>query len=74
MADAEVLTTAGGVAFVRTPEERFAGLDDYPYEPRYVDLDGLQMGYVVVEPDESDEETTTVLLLHGEPTWGYLFR
>ncbi|MYH72457.1 MAG: alpha/beta fold hydrolase [Acidimicrobiia bacterium] len=62
------------MAFVRTPEERFAGLDDYPYEPRYADIDGLRMAYVVVEPDESDEETTTVLLLHGEPTWGYLYR
>ena len=59
---------------MRTPEERFAGLDDYPYEPRYADIDGLRMAYVVVEPDESDEETTTVLLLHGEPTWGYLYR
>ena len=74
MGDVEVLTTAGGVAFVRTPEERFSGIDDYPYEPRYVDVDGLRMAYVVAEPDGASDDTGTVLLLHGEPTWGYLYR
>lgn len=49
-------------------------VSDYPYEPRHVDVDGLQMGYVAAEPNELDEETATILLLHGEPTWGYLYR
>ena len=74
MGDVEVLTTAGGVAFVRTPEERFSGIEDYPHEPGYVDVDGLRMAYVVVEPEGAEEGTGTVLLLHGEPTWGYLYR
>ena len=74
MGDVEVLTTAGGVAFVRTPEERFDVVGDYSYEPRYVSVDGLRMGYVVVEPDGADVDTATILLLHGEPTWGYLYR
>ena len=74
MADAEVLTTSGGVAFVRTPDERFAGIDDYPHEPRYVDIDGLRMAYVTAAPDDAGDGTATVLLLHGEPTWGYLYR
>lgn len=74
MADIEVMTTAGGVEFLRTPEERFAAIDDYPYEARYTDVDGLRMGYVVVEPDDPDDSTASVLLLHGEPTWGYLYR
>lgn len=52
----------------RTPDERFDGLPGYPYEPRYVDLDRLRMHYV----DEGDGEP--VLLLHGEPTWSYLYR
>ena len=60
--------------YVRTPEERFDVVGDYPYEPHYADVKGLRMGYVVVEPDESDEQTATILLLHGEPTWGYLYR
>ncbi len=68
------MTTAGGVAFVRTPEERFAGIDDYPYEPRYVDIDGLRMAYVMAEPEGAGDDTATILLLHGEPTWGYLYR
>ncbi|WP_419850192.1 haloalkane dehalogenase [Candidatus Poriferisocius sp.] len=74
MGDVEVLTTAGGVGFVRTPDERFSGIGDYPYEPGYVDVDGLRMAYVVDEPVDVGDETGTVLLLHGEPTWGYLYR
>ena len=52
----------------RTPDERFAGLLGWPYEPRYVEQDGLRMHYV----DEGGGEP--VLLLHGEPTWGFLYR
>ena len=52
----------------RTPDERFDGLPDWSYEPRYVEQDGLRMHYV----DEGDGET--VLLLHGEPTWAFLYR
>jgi haloalkane dehalogenase len=52
----------------RTPDERFDGLPGWPYEPRYVAQDGLRMHYV----DEGDGEP--VLLLHGEPTWSYLYR
>ena len=58
------------VDFVRTPDERFADLPDWPYEPRYVDVDGLRMAYV----DEGPPDGRTILLLHGEPTWGYLYR
>ena len=68
------MTTAGGVAYVRTPEERFGGIDDYPYEPRYVNIDGLRMAYVMAEPEGAGDGTATILLLHGEPTWGYLYR
>lgn len=56
--------------FVRTPEYRFEDLADFPYEPRYVDIDGLRMAFV----DEGSGEAGTFLLLHGEPTWGYLYR
>ncbi len=52
----------------RTPDERFAGLPGYAFEPRYVEQEGLRMHYV--------EEGTgdPVLLLHGEPTWAFLYR
>jgi haloalkane dehalogenase len=52
----------------RTPEERFASLPGYNFAPHYVEQDGLRMHYV----DEG--EGGPVLLLHGEPTWAYLYR
>jgi haloalkane dehalogenase len=55
---------------LRTPDDRFEGLSGYRFEPRYVDVDGLRMHYV----DEGSRNATPVLLLHGEPTWAYLYR
>ena len=55
-------------AVMRTPEERFSNLPDYPYEPRYVEIEGLRMAYV--EHGAGDP----ILMLHGEPTWGFLYR
>jgi len=52
----------------RTPDERFAGLPDYAFEPRYLEQDGLRMHYV----DEG--AGAPILLLHGEPTWAFLYR
>lgn len=56
----------------RTPEQRFDALEGYAFAPSYVDLDGdldgLRMHYV----DEG--RGSPVLLLHGEPTWAYLYR
>jgi haloalkane dehalogenase len=52
----------------RTPEERFARLPGYSFEPHYIEQDGLRMHYV----DEGEGDP--VLLLHGEPTWAYLYR
>jgi haloalkane dehalogenase len=55
---------------LRTPAERFLNLPDYPFEPRYADISGLRMHYV----DEGPRDASPVLLLHGEPTWSYLYR
>ena len=52
----------------RTPDERFASLPGYDFEPHYVEQEGLRMHYV----DEG--EGAPVLLFHGEPTWAYLYR
>jgi haloalkane dehalogenase len=52
----------------RTPDERFQGLPGYAFEPRYVEQDGLRMHYV--EEGSGDP----VLLLHGEPSWAFLYR
>ncbi|HEY1367037.1 MAG TPA: haloalkane dehalogenase [Gaiellaceae bacterium] len=52
----------------RTPDERFAGLPAFPFTPRYLEQDGLRMHYL----DEGDG--APILLLHGEPTWSFLYR
>ena len=52
----------------RTPDERFEGLPGWDFAPNYAELDGLRLHYI----DEGAGDP--VLLLHGEPTWGYLYR
>ena len=60
---------------LRTPDERFDNLPGYPFQPHYLDVpDGeggsLRMHYV----DEGPAGAAPVLLLHGEPSWSYLYR
>ena len=63
-------TSPSGIDYVRTPDERFDGLDDFAYEPKYGNVDGLRMAYI----DEGPEDAHPILLLHGEPSWSYLYR
>jgi haloalkane dehalogenase len=63
------------VKVLRTPDERFADLPDWRFEPRYVDVPSdaggaLRLHYV----DEGPPGREVVLLLHGEPSWSYLYR
>ncbi|MFT3708664.1 MAG: haloalkane dehalogenase [Archangium sp.] len=56
---------------LRTPDSCFEGLPDFPFAPNFVEVgDGLRMHYV----DEGPRDAPPVLLLHGEPTWSYLYR
>ncbi len=55
---------------LRTPDERFTGLPGYAFEPHYVEVDGLRVHYV----DEGPASAEPVLMLHGEPSWSYLYR
>jgi haloalkane dehalogenase len=55
---------------LRTPDERFADLPGYGFAPHYVEVDGLRIHYV----DEGPRDAAPVLLLHGEPSWSYLYR
>jgi haloalkane dehalogenase len=55
---------------LRTPDERFAALPQYSFTARYVELDGLRMHYV----DEGPPSAAPILLLHGEPSWSFLYR
>ena len=56
------------MAAYRTPDERFAGLPGFPFRPHYLEQDGLRLHYL----DEGAGDP--VLLLHGEPTWSFLYR
>lgn len=60
---------------LRTPDERFSDLPDYPFAPNYHEIDGvdgitLRVHYV----DEGPRSAPPILLLHGEPSWSYLYR
>jgi haloalkane dehalogenase len=55
---------------LRTPDDRFAALPGYPFAPHYLEADGLRIHYL----DEGPAEAAPVLLLHGEPSWSYLYR
>ena len=55
---------------LRTPDSQFERLLDYPFEPNYMDVGGPRMHYVDDGPTDGDP----VLMLHGEPTWSYLYR
>lgn len=63
-------TTTAGVEFVRTPDSCFDNIPSFPYEHKYVEIDGLRQAYVEDGPATADP----VLLLHGQPSWGYLYR
>ena len=55
---------------ITTPEESFANLPDYPFEPNYVSLKGYRVHYV----DEGPKDGKIALLMHGQPSWSYLYR
>ena len=55
---------------LRTPEERFAHIADFPYGPKYIEVGGLRIAYI----DEGPRDAAPILLMHGEPTWSYLYR
>ena len=55
---------------LRTPDERFENLPGFDFEPHYAEIDGLRVHYL----DEGPPGAAPVLLLHGEPSWCYLYR
>jgi haloalkane dehalogenase len=60
---------------LRTPDERFADLPGYPFAPHYLDIpDGHGGALRVHHVDEGDPRAPAVLLVHGEPSWSYLYR
>ncbi len=55
---------------LRTPDERFENLPGFPFEPHYLEVDEIRIHYV----DEGPKDAEVVLLMHGEPSWSYLYR
>jgi len=55
---------------LRTPDERFEKLPDFPYDPHYLEVDGIRLHYV----DEGPKDAEVFLLMHGEPSWSFLYR
>jgi haloalkane dehalogenase len=66
----KLLTMTRRMRVLRTPEDRFAGLPDFGYPPRYAEAGGLRLAYVEAGPPDGEP----VLLLHGEPSWSFLYR
>ena len=68
------------MAVLRTPDVRFRDLPSYPFEPQYAEvvapgIEPLRMHYVAARPaDTGTRDAPVVLLLHGQPTWSYLYR
>ena len=67
-----VCATADEIApgIFRTPESRFENLADFPFHPNYLQIGDYRVHYL----DEGPKGAAPVFLLHGEPTWSYLFR
>ena len=55
---------------LRTPDDRFDDLKDYPFKPNYLIIGNTRIHYI----DEGPKDGQIIYLLHGEPTWSYLFR
>ena len=55
---------------LRTPDDRFKNLPDFPYAPHYVEVDGIRIHYI----DEGPKDAEVILLMHGEPSWSFLYR
>ncbi len=55
---------------LRTPDDRFASLPGFPFAPHYVETGGLRVHYL----DEGPKGAPPILLLHGEPSWSFLYR
>lgn len=60
---------------LRTPDERFENLPDYPFDPNYLTVEDTEGGSLRVHYlDEGPSDAAPVLMMHGEPTWSYLYR
>ena len=55
---------------LNTPEERFKDLPDFRFESHFIEVDGINIHYI----DEGTNQEEVILLMHGEPSWSFLYR
>jgi haloalkane dehalogenase len=73
--DAGACASAERMTVLRTPDERFANLPGYPFAPHYVTVDDFECGTLRLHYlDEGPRDGPVIFMLHGNPTWTYLFR
>jgi haloalkane dehalogenase len=64
-----------GMAVLRTPDARFEGLSGWDYAPHYTEVDGGSLGSLrIAHVDVGPADGPVMLLMHGEPSWSYLYR
>jgi len=69
------MASMAGMDILRTPDDRFADLPDFPFAPHYAEIPDLEGGTLRVHYiDEGPADAPVVLLMHGEPSWSYLYR
>ena len=59
---------------LRTPDDRFANLPDFPYPPNYTEVFDNGITLRIHSVDSGPDDAPPVLLMHGEPSWSYLYR
>ncbi|PHR94271.1 MAG: haloalkane dehalogenase [Robiginitomaculum sp.] len=60
---------------LRTPDDRFAGLRDYDFDPHYVTVEDEKLGALRLHyVDEGPKDGRLIIMMHGEPSWSYLYR
>lgn len=70
-----IFTKGEHLKFLTTPRQSFEAITDYPYTEHFLAVDNTKGGTLNLHyVDEGSEHGETVLLLHGEPSWGYLYR
>jgi haloalkane dehalogenase len=64
-----------GMQTLRTPDEHFADLPEFPYSPRYCEIDDSEGGQLrVAWVEDGPVDADPILMLHGEPSWSFLYR
>ena len=60
---------------LRTPDERFANIPDFPYPPNYLKIEDSEIGNIrLAYIDEGPKDAAVILCMHGEPSWSFLYR